>query len=115
MWSSAANRRIPSRTRALICSNTAGEAIGIPRCSRRKYTTPPGVCSFCTNPDRYSRSKHDRSNTVCPSSTSLTVTTREPATLATSRNHAYGRKSEPHPHGPYQAHPPPRRSEAAPL
>jgi hypothetical protein len=37
---------------APICSNTAGDAIGMPRCWGRKYTTPPGVCSFCTNPDK---------------------------------------------------------------
>src|SRR6266496_5736112 len=74
MWLVSAKRRMPSRNRLPICSNTAGDAIGMPRCWCRKYTTPPGVCRRCTNPDRYSRSRHDRSSTVCPSSTSLTVT-----------------------------------------
>jgi hypothetical protein len=31
---------------------------------------PPGVCSLGTNPVRYSRSRHEISSTVCPSSTS---------------------------------------------
>src|SRR6266545_1021715 len=89
MWLSAAKRRMPSRNRLPICSNTAGEAIGMPRCWCRKNTTPPGVCNFWTNADRYSRSRHEMSNAVCPSSTSLIVTTRSPMTAHLHPDHPH--------------------------
>src|SRR6266545_2038554 len=116
MWLSAAKRRMPSRNRLPICSNTAGEAIGMPRCWCRKNTTPPGVCNFWTNADRYSRSRHEMSNAVCPSSTSLIVTTRSPMTAHLHPDH-------PHRDGPEDAtaarkrpaQPAAGRSEAEPL
>jgi hypothetical protein len=44
----SANRATAWRKRVPICSNTAGEAIGMPRCSCRNVTTCPPACSFGT-------------------------------------------------------------------
>src|SRR6266513_909289 len=76
MCSVSAKVRMAALKAVPICSNSAGDEIGMPRTWCRKKTTPPDVCSPCTKPDRYRRSRHWISSTACPSSASFTVTTR---------------------------------------
>lgn len=100
--------------RAPICSNTGVTRSACPD-AHAGNTPPRQGLQLCTKPDKYSRSRHDRSNTVCSSSTSLTVTHHNSLTAAPwspPRNHAYGPENDP-PALSYQAHHPlggPRRS-----
>ena len=82
MWLASANHRIPHRS-----ARTPGVTRSACPDAHAGNTPPARRLQLCTKPDKYSRTRHNRSNTVCTSSTSLTVTTPELAdrgTLVTS-------------------------------
>jgi hypothetical protein len=72
----------------VTCPSTTGEGIGLPNCSRMKWTRPPEVASGPMYPFRYNRSRHSTSNVTCPFSTlgmlGMTEILRNSATLRSS-------------------------------
>ena len=59
-----------ARNFSVTWPSTTGDGIGLPNCSRMKFTRPPEVASGPMYPFNYSRSRHSTSNVTCPFSSS---------------------------------------------
>lgn len=70
-----ANASTSRRNRLPIFSITAGDEIGIPRCSRQNRSTWAPTCNLGTYAFRYNRSTHTTSRPTWPSNTSLMLVT----------------------------------------